>query len=91
MKFHLTMDEFTLIQNAIHYYKHVEKRGNFQKYDKECCESLRDKLSKQLVFQDYEAFSYSCPVCGESECTCPSGPGNKTMEDPPCNGLHAPA
>ena len=48
MKFELTMDDFTLIQNSIHYYKHVEKRGNFQQYDVKRCEELRDKLAKQM-------------------------------------------
>jgi len=48
MKFELTMDDFILIQNSIHYYKHVEKRGNFKQYDVARCEELRDKLSKQM-------------------------------------------
>ena len=33
MKFDLDLEDFTIIQNAIHYYKHVEKRGNFKQYD----------------------------------------------------------
>jgi hypothetical protein len=48
MKFELTLEDFTIIQNALHYYKHVEKRGNFQQYDVKRCEELRDKLAKQL-------------------------------------------
>ncbi len=48
MQFELTMEDFTIIQNALHYYKHVEKRGNFQRYDEERCEELRDKLAKQM-------------------------------------------
>ena len=46
--FELTMEEFTIIQNALHYYKHVEKRGNFQAFDEEKINLLRDKLSYQL-------------------------------------------
>ena len=46
MKFDLSMEDFTIIQNAIHYYKHVEKRGNFKAYDVARCEALRDKLAK---------------------------------------------
>ena len=46
--FNLDMEDYTIIQNAIHYYKHVEKRGNFQQYDVERCERLRDKLAKQI-------------------------------------------
>ena len=53
MKFDLDMEDFTIIQNALHYYKHVEKRGNFKQYDVERCEKLRDKLSNQL-FEDEE-------------------------------------
>ena len=33
MNFELTMEDFTIIQNALHYYKHVEKRGHFAQYD----------------------------------------------------------
>ena len=47
--FDLTMEDFTIIQNALHYYKHVEKRGNFQAFDEERINLLRDKLSYQLV------------------------------------------
>ena len=49
MKFDLTMEDFTIIQNALHYYKHVEKRGHFQQYDVERVNQLRDKLSYQLI------------------------------------------
>ena len=48
MRFELTLEDFTIIQNALHYYKHVEKRGNFQRFDVERCEELRDKLAKQM-------------------------------------------
>jgi hypothetical protein len=48
MQFDLTLEDFTIIQNALHYYKHVEKRGNFQQYDVKRCEELRDKLAKQM-------------------------------------------
>tara|TARA_A100001201_G_scaffold85526_1_gene75563 strand:+ start:416 stop:592 length:177 start_codon:yes stop_codon:yes gene_type:complete len=49
MNFELTMEDFTIIQNALHYYKHVEKRGNFQQYDVERINKLRDKLSYQMI------------------------------------------
>lgn len=48
MNFELTMEDFTIILNALHYYKRVEKRGNFQAYDVERINALRDKLSQQL-------------------------------------------
>ena len=47
--FQLTMEDFTIIQNALHYYKHSQKRGHFKQYDVERCEKLRDKLSYQLI------------------------------------------
>jgi len=49
LKFDLDMEDFIIIQNAIHYYKHVEKRGNFKQYDIPRCEQLRDKLAKQIM------------------------------------------
>lgn len=49
MKFDLDVEDFTIIQNALHYYKKVEKRGNFKRYDVERCEALRDKLSQQIM------------------------------------------
>ena len=49
MKFDLSMEDFTIIQNALHYYKHVPKRGNFKAYDVPRCNALRDKLAHQIV------------------------------------------
>ena len=48
MNFELTMEDFTIIQNALHYYKHVEKRGYFKSYDEDRINLLRDKLSYQI-------------------------------------------
>ena len=52
MKFKLSVEDFTIILNALHYYKKVEKRGNFQQYDEERINDLRDKLAFQLTNQD---------------------------------------
>jgi hypothetical protein len=49
MKFDLTMDDYTIILNALHYYKRVEKKGNFQQYDDESINKLRDKMAYQLI------------------------------------------
>jgi hypothetical protein len=49
MDFKLTMEDFTIIQNALHYYKKVDKRGNFQQYDDDRINQLRDKMSYQLI------------------------------------------
>ena len=54
MKFELTMEDFTIIQNALHYYKKVEKRGNFQQYDEKRINHLRDKLSYQTMYGSIE-------------------------------------
>ncbi len=52
MNFELTVEDFTIILNALHYYKKVEKQGHFQAYDDERINSLRDKLAKQLTNQN---------------------------------------
>ena len=49
MKFELTMEDYTIILNALHYYKKVEKKGNFQQYDDERINKLRDKMAYQLI------------------------------------------
>lgn len=48
MKVDITMDDFTMIINALHYYKKVDKRGNFKKYTEDKINDLRDRLSKDL-------------------------------------------
>ena len=49
MNFELNMEDYTIIINALHYYKKVEKRGNFKQYDEERVNRLRDKMAYQLV------------------------------------------
>ena len=49
MNFDLTLEDFTIIQNALHYYKKVDKRGNFQSFNEERINKLRDKLSYQII------------------------------------------
>ena len=51
MNFILSVEDFTIILNALHYYKKVEKRGNFRQYDEARINTLRDKLSQQLTQQ----------------------------------------
>ena len=50
MKFELSMEDYTIILNSLHYYKKIEKKGNFQQYDQDRINELRDKLSYQLVW-----------------------------------------
>ncbi len=51
MNFELTMADHTIILNALHYYKKVDKQGNFKQYDEERINELRDSLVHQLVNQ----------------------------------------
>jgi non-homologous end joining protein Ku len=50
--FTLTLSDYTLILNALHYYKKVDKRGNFAEFDDEAINQLRDKLAEQLVWDN---------------------------------------
>ena len=47
--FDLTMEDYTIILNALHYYKKVEKHPNFSQYDEDRINLLRDKLAYQLI------------------------------------------
>ena len=47
--FELSMEDYTIILNALNYYKKVEKKGNFQQYTDEKINALRDKLARQTV------------------------------------------
>ena len=58
MNFELTMEDYTIILNALHYYKKVEKRGNFQQYNDEKINALRDKLAKQTVQSKFSFEEY---------------------------------
>ena len=49
MNVNITIEDFTIIINALHYYKKVHKRENFKPYDSERINELRDKLSEQFV------------------------------------------
>jgi len=52
MKFDLSIEDFTIILNALHYYKKVEKRGNFGSYNERRINALRDNMSRQLIHQE---------------------------------------
>jgi hypothetical protein len=54
MRFRLDMEDYTILINALHYYKKVEKRGNFRKYDEDRINRLRDNLANQLVQNQYD-------------------------------------
>ncbi len=48
IEFALTLEDFTIIQNALHYYKKVEKQGNFAQFTDEVVNDLRDRLANQI-------------------------------------------
>ena len=47
--YHLSFADHTLILNALHYYKKVEKRDEFKQFTDEIINNLRDRMCKQLV------------------------------------------
>ena len=49
MKIDIDIEDYTIILNSLHYYKKVEKRGNFKQYNEERVNKLRDKMAYQLV------------------------------------------
>jgi len=51
MQIDITMEEYGMIINALHYYKKVKKLGNFQQYDDKIVNQLRDKLAHQMVWE----------------------------------------
>jgi len=51
MQIDITMEEYGIIINALHYYKKVEKLGKFQQYDDKIVNQLRDKLAHQIVWE----------------------------------------
>jgi len=48
MKIDISVEDFTIILNALHYYKKVDKRGNFKGFSDQKINDLRDKLSSDL-------------------------------------------
>ena len=49
MNFTLSLEDYTIILNALHYYKKAPKRDNFQQYDEQRINLLRDRLAYQLI------------------------------------------
>jgi len=48
MKIELSMQDFTILLNSLHYYKKVEKKGNFTQFTDEVVNDLRDRLANQV-------------------------------------------
>ncbi len=49
MNFTLSMDDYIMIINSLHYYKKVEKYPEFQHYTTDRINELRDKMAQQLI------------------------------------------
>ena len=56
MNFELSMEDYTIILNALHYYKKVDKKGNFQAYSDERINALRDKMAWQLIPSNFSRY-----------------------------------
>jgi hypothetical protein len=64
MNFELSMEDYTIILNALHYYKKVEKRGNFSRYDDQRINQLRDNMTNQLVTTNFSFTEYEKIITG---------------------------
>jgi ABC-type uncharacterized transport system YnjBCD substrate-binding protein len=49
MKFDLTMMDYTIILNALHYYKKVEKKAGFVSVTDDQINAIRDNMANQLL------------------------------------------
>ena len=45
----LSIEDYTILINALHYYKKVDKRGNFRQYDDNRINELRDLMASQFM------------------------------------------
>ena len=52
------MEDHTILLNALHYYKKVEKRGNFKQYTNTRINNLRDKMVKQMIWDNTDIDSF---------------------------------
>jgi hypothetical protein len=48
MNINISIEDFTIILNALHYYKKVEKQGKFKEFTDQKINDLRDRLSNDL-------------------------------------------
>lgn len=53
-KYYLDVEDTTIITNALHYYKKVDKKGKFQKYSVDRINKLRDKIVNQQLDDNIE-------------------------------------
>jgi hypothetical protein len=53
LNFELSIEDYTIILNALHYYKKVEKYPNFAHFNDERINKLRDKMAHQIVWKQH--------------------------------------
>lgn len=51
LTFELSIEDYTIILNALHYYKKVEKYPNFAHFDEDRVNELRDNMAYQIVWK----------------------------------------
>jgi hypothetical protein len=51
--FELTLEDYTIIINALHYYKKCKKYPEFSHFDEDRINLLRDKMAYQLIPSPY--------------------------------------
>ena len=56
INFELSIEDYTIILNALHYYKKVEKKGQFQHYTDDRVNELRDKMAWQLIPSNFNRY-----------------------------------
>ena len=49
MNFELGVEDYTIIINALHYYKKVEKKPSFSHFTEDKINNLRDRMSYQMA------------------------------------------
>jgi len=51
-RFFLSFEDYTIILNALHYYKKVEKKGSFKQYNDDRVNAVRDKMALQITGEE---------------------------------------
>ena len=58
MNIEMSMEDYIIILNALHYYKKADKKGHFKQYDTERINKLRDSLAYQICPSDSRVFTH---------------------------------
>ena len=58
MNIEMSMEDYIIILNALHYYKKADKKGHFKQYDTARINKLRDSLADQICPSDCRVFTH---------------------------------